>query len=48
MKVVERLKKAFKLAIRSGKIIYVKCNEESYTSDKIPEVSLLNMQNGNN
>ena len=44
MKVVQRLKEAFKAAIRSGKIFYVGAIEETYTSDKIPAVDLLNFE----
>ena len=33
MKVVQRLKKAFKAVSRSGKIFYVAAIEETYTSD---------------
>ena len=44
MKVVQRLKKAFKAAIRSGKIFYDGAIEETYTSDKIPAVDLLTIE----
>ena len=44
MKVAQRLKEAFKAAVRSGKIFYVGAIEEMYTSDKIPAVDLLNFE----
>ena len=44
MKVVQRLKDAFKAAIRSGKIFYVGAIEETYTSDKIPAFNVLNFE----
>ena len=40
MKVVQCLKKAFKAAIRSGKIFYVGAIGEIYASDKIPAIYL--------
>ena len=43
-KVVQRLKEAFKAAIRSGKIFYVGVIGETYTSNKIPAVDLLNFE----
>ena len=43
MRIVQRLKLAFKAAVRLGKIYYVGCHKETYTSDKIPEVCLLNI-----
>ena len=44
MKVVQCLKEAFKAGIRSGKIFYVAAIEETYTSDKIAAVDLLNSE----
>ena len=50
MKVVQRLKEAFKPAIRSGKpseetyTSHVEAIGETYTSDKIPAVDLLNFE----
>ena len=41
---MKRLKEAFKAAIRTGKIYYVGIIEESYTSDKIPNVDILNIE----
>ena len=43
MRIVQRLKLAFKAAVRLGKIFYVGGHKETYTSDKIPEVGLLNI-----
>ena len=42
MGIVQRLKSAFKAAVRLGKICYVGGHKETHISDKIPEVSLLN------
>ena len=41
---MQRLKEAFKPAIRPGKIFYVEAIGETYTSDKIPDVDLLNSE----
>ena len=43
MRIAHRLKLAFEAAGRIGKICYVGGHKETYTSDKIPEVSLLNI-----
>ena len=44
MRIVQRLKLAFKTAARLGKICYVGGHNETYTSDKILEVGLLNIK----
>ena len=43
MRIVQRLELAFKAAVHLGKICYVGSHKETYTSYKIPEVSLLNI-----
>ena len=43
MRIVQRLKLAFKTVERLGKVCYVGGHNETYTSDKILEVGLLNI-----
>ena len=44
MNVVQCLKEAFKAAMRSGNIFFAGAIKETYTSDKIPAVDLLNLE----
>ena len=44
MKIIERLKKVFKAAVKDGKIYYIGRHKEIYNSDKIPCVRVLDQE----